>query len=151
MSTLKEYGKSKDIYIWFNEEIDFYKDIQRMLLEQKSKGNILFAITSVKQPFNSSDVLFPFDKFTNENLFEDSTREYYKECCRNNLDIVFDCLEKMFFLFRIEQCEIFVVEGYDDFFLKKKFNLLEMKKDILTQIENNVSITSCIYYLDKIH
>lgn len=42
---------------------------------------LAFAITSRNQPRNSSDVLFPFDKFTNEMLFSDESRNFYKKCC----------------------------------------------------------------------
>lgn len=144
---VKTYTKEKGIYIWFDKEITFYKEIQRMLMEQNSKGSIMFAITSKNQPCNSSDVLFPFDKFTNDALFEDESREFYKKCCRDNIDILFDCLNKTIDSFNFRQGEIFVVEGYDDNFQKKKCNVDEMKKDLLLQIEDKVSVDSCIYYV----
>lgn len=65
---MKSYASEKNIYIWFGEEITFYTEIHRMLEEQKSGGNIKFAITSENQPCNSSDVLFPFDKFSGDVL-----------------------------------------------------------------------------------
>ena len=37
LQKVKAYGKEKNIYIWFNEEITFYEKIQRMLMEQKSR------------------------------------------------------------------------------------------------------------------
>ena len=150
LQQVKTYGKNKNIYIWFNEEIDFYKDIYSMLNEQNSKGKIKFAITSENQPCNSSDVLFPFDKFTNEVLFEDETRGFFKKCCRENIDILFDCLKKMFDMLHIVQCEIFIVEGYDDVFQRKMCSLDEMKRDILGQIEESADIVSCIYVLNRL-
>lgn len=149
LQQIKSYGNKNNIYVWFNEEIAFYKEIQRMLEEQKSKGNITFAITSKNQPRNSSDVLFPFDKFTNEMLFSDESRNFYKKCCEDNLDILFDCLKKLVDLLYIRQAEIFVVEVYDDTFCKKICSMDEMKKDLLCQIENNVFIDSCVYYLSQ--
>ena len=46
LQQIKANGLENDIYIWFDEEITFYKDIQRILTEQKAKGKIRFAITS---------------------------------------------------------------------------------------------------------
>lgn len=144
---MKLYGREKDIYIWFDDEIAFYEGIQRMLIEQKSLGSIKFAITSKEQPYNSSDVLFPFDKFTNEDLFADKSREHFKKCCRNNISILFNYLNQLIESFQISQMEIFVVEGYDDNFFKKECDLEGVKGDLLLQIEDRVSIDSCIYYV----
>ena len=144
---VKEYAKRRNIYIWFNDEITFYEDINRMLIEQKTEKNIKFAITSVNQLCNSSDVLFPFDKFSNEVLFADESRSFYKKCCRDNMEILFDCLKNLMDLLYISQAAIFVVEGYDDNFLKKECNLDQMKMDLLNQVENKTSIDSCIYQI----
>ena len=46
-------------------------------------------------------MLFPFDKFTNEALFLDKSRDFFKKCCRDNIDILFDCLNKLIDSFRI--------------------------------------------------
>ena len=145
LQQVKSYANEKNIYIWLCEEITFYKEIQRMIEEQKSYGNIMFAITSEKQPRNSSDVLFPFDKFTSDVLFADESREFYKQCCRDNLDILFDCLKKLIDSLHVRYVEIFVVEGYDDIFRKEVCSIDELKRDLLCQIEDNVSIDSCIY------
>lgn len=144
---IRVYGKEKDIYVWFNEEITFYNDIQRMLEEQNANGNIKFAITSINQPCNSSDVLLPFDKFSNEVLFADESRNFFRKCCRENIDILFGFLRKMIEMLHIGQGEIFIVEGYNDTFRKKVCSMDEMKKDILWQIEEKVFIDSCIYYV----
>lgn len=145
LKKVKELGEEKNIYIWFNEEIIFYEEIQRMLMEQKAEGKIKFAITSKLQPSNSCDVLFPFDKFTNEALFADETRSFYKECCRDNIDILFEFLNDLIKLLNIVQVVMFVVEGYDDTFHQKVCTIDDMKNDLLYQVENKVSIDSCIY------
>lgn len=145
LEQVKSYAYEKKIYIWFNEEMTFYKEIQRMLEEQKSGGNIKFAITSENQPRNSSDVLFPFDKFASDVLFADKSRKFYKQCCRDNIDILFDCLKSLIDLLHIRKVEIFVVEGYDNIFRKKMCSIDELKQDLLYQIEEKVSVESCIY------
>ena len=96
LQQIKANGLENDIYIWFDEEITFYKDIQRMLTEQKAKGKIRFAITSKNQMYNSSDLLFPFDKYESKVMFADGSGELYRRCCRDNLNILFDFLDNMF-------------------------------------------------------
>ncbi len=108
LQQVKVYANKKNIYIWFSEEITFYKEIQRMLEEQKSDGNI-------------------------------------KQCCRDNINILFDCLKNLINLLHIRQAEIFVVERYDDIFRKKVCSIDKLKQDLLCQIEDKVSIESCIY------
>ena len=125
----------------------FYEDIQRMLIEQKAKGKIRFAITSKNQMYNSSDLLFPFDKFESKTMFADGTGELYRRCCRDNLNILFDFLDKMFEIFHMEQTEIYIVEGYDVVFRKKVCSMEEMKEDILWQAEYTQDINSGIYYV----
>lgn len=143
--SIKSYGNKKNVYFYFNEEINFYKDILRMCDEQNLRREMIFAMTSDNQPCNSSDLLFPYDKFTNEELFKDPTRNYFKKCCRDNIEILFDCLQRLMEIFCPKQISIFVVEGYDTDFQKKKCTLMEMKQDLLRQIEANSFIDSCIY------
>lgn len=40
---------------------------------------------------------------------------------------------------------MFVVEGYDNVFHKKVCGIEELKQDMLCQIEENMSVDSCIY------
>lgn len=149
LQQIKASAKEKGIYIWFNDEKEIYNEIQRMLMEQKSKGNTKFVITSQYQPYNSSDVLFPFDKFESDVLFADKSRSFYKECCKENLDILFECFKNLFNSLNASQMEIFVVEGYDDNFSRKICNIDEVKRDLLFQIENELSIKSCIYFVNN--
>lgn len=144
---VKLYGKTKDVYFWFDEEITFYSDIAKMCFEQSSFGNVRFALTSFNQKYNSSDLLFPYDKYTNEELFEGNSREYFYQCCRNNLNIVYDCLKRLMEISNPSCLEIFVVEGYDDVFQKRRCTLDEMKEDLLSQIESTSFIDSCIYQI----
>lgn len=147
LQDVKIFGKRKDVYFWFDEEITFYNDIARMCLEQNSCGNMQFALTSFNQKYNSSDLLFPYDKYTNEELFKDKSREFFCQCCHNNLNIVFDCLKKFMEVSNPSHLEIFVTEGYDDAFQRKRCTLSEMKEDLLSQIEAASFIDSCIYQI----
>lgn len=147
LQQIKANGLENDIYIWFDEKITFYKDIQRMLTEQKAKGKIRFAITSKNQMYNSSDLLFPFDKCESKIMFADGSGELYRRCCRDNLNNLFIFLDNMFKALYMEQVEIYVVEGYDVAFHKKVCSMEEMKEDILWQVEHTQNIGSSIYYV----
>lgn len=60
---------------------------------------------------------------------------------------VFDCLKNLTEVLNPLRMEIFVAEGYDDGFERKKCTLDEMKKDLLSQIEKTSFIDSCIYQI----
>lgn len=135
------------LYLWFNDEMDFYPDVLRMIKEQKGKGESSYAITSQEQRYNSDDLLFPYDKYTNDQLFADKTREYFSECCKNNLNILFRCLYEMIQRIQPKNFEVFVTEGYDCNFSNKNVDLEEMEADILKQILTSFSIESCIYQI----
>ncbi len=147
MQVTKSYGERKNVYFWFDEEITCYQDLPKMCLEQNSCGNVRFAVTSFAQKYNSSDLLFPYDQYTAEELFRDRTREYFCQCCRNHLNTLFECLRKLMEVSALSGFEIFVVEGYDDAFQRKSCTLDEMKEDILLQIEAASFIDSCIYQI----
>lgn len=144
---LKAYGTERNIYFWFDGEITFYEDIQRMCQEQKSGGTVKFAITSFGQRYNSSDLLFPYDKYS-ERLAGQSMEDFH-ECCRENLKLVFDCCEQLIAILEPMQLEIFVVEGYDDAFQRKRCSLDEMQEHLLMQIETTSFMDSCIYEIQN--
>ena len=146
---IKKYGQNKGVHFWFNSEITFYPEIFKMCKEQASQKQVTFALTSSKQPSNSSDLLFPYDKFTNQELFSNGSRLFFNRCCESNIRPLFDCLKKLLALFKLKNLEIFTVEGYDTGFIKKKCTLEEMELDLLTQIKTTSIIESCIYSIEN--
>ncbi len=70
----------------------------------------LFGSFNVNQKYNSSDLLFPYDKYTDNELFKDNSREFFYNCCENNLKILFDCLYKLMEVSKLSHLEVFVVE-----------------------------------------
>ncbi len=146
LEDVKSYGKQNDVYVWFDDEITFYREIATMCAEQHSCGTVRFALTSFRQKYNSSDLLFPYDKYTNDEFFQDQSRVSFCRCCRSNLDIVWDCLRKLMELAAPSCLEIFVVEGYDDVFQRKPCTFDEMKEDLLAQIETGF-VDSSIYQI----
>ena len=146
---IKAYALERNIYIWFDEEITFYREIHTMLNEQNMSGNIKFAITSKNQPRNSSDVLLPFDKYPSNKLFADESMTFYKHSCRKNINILFECLDEFFAASNLKWIDICVVEGYDDSFRKLELTTGEMKCDLLNQIENTGTLDSSIYRIHR--
>ena len=144
---LKKIAQKKDVFIWFDNGIDFYSDISKMIKEQGGKGKVLFALTSRNQPNNSDDLLFPYDKNTNEQLFADKTREYFSQCCKENLKILFWYLKEMIQRLQPKLFDVFITEGYDCDFIKKSITLDEMEFDIQQQVLTSFSIESCVYQI----
>ena len=144
---LKKIAQKKDVFIWFDNGIDFYSDISKMIKEQGGKGKVLFALTSRNQPNNSDDLLFPYDKYTNEQLFADKTREYFSQCCKENLKILFWYLKEMIQRLQPKLFDVFITEGYDCDFIKKSITLDEMEFDIQQQVLTSFSIESCVYQI----
>lgn len=145
---LKTRAQNRDVFIWFDGQLEFYSDISRMIKEQGGKGKFLFALTSRNQPSNSDDLLFPYDKYTNEQLFADKTRAYFSQCCKENLEILFWCLKEMIQKLQPKLFELFITEGYDCDFIKKRIFLDEMEFDIQQQVLTSFSIESCIYQIE---
>lgn len=148
-SKIKNYSNHSNVYFHFDEEIDFYDDIIRMCEEQNiAEDGTIFAVTSKNQPCNSSDLLFPFDKYSNEYLFSDLTRKTFNETCKINLKILFDALKYLICICDVHCIKIIVVEGYDDKFLIKNCTLEEMQLDVLQQIVSECYIESIIYCIE---
>lgn len=146
-SELKKEVGEEDILLWFGDETNFYPDLSRMVREQGEKAGTLFAITSQRQRYNSDDLLFPYDAYTEDELFTDKTREFFSQCCKNNLKVLFWCLHRMTQKPWLNNLKMFIVEGYDCEFLKKTLDLEEMEFDILAQVLTSYSIDSCIYQI----
>lgn len=104
-------------------------------------------MTSRNQPNNSDDLLFPYDKYTNEQLFADKTREYFSQCCKENLKILFWYLKEMIQRLQPKLFDVFITEGYDCDFIKKSITLDEMEFDIQQQVLTSFSIESCVYQI----
>lgn len=145
LKTIKSYGKQQNIYFYLDNEIDFYDEIFRMCKEQNLDQKVIFSITSYNQPYNSDDLLFPYDKFTQEELFNDQTRKKFENYCEKNIEILFGFLQKMIDILNLNDLNIVVVEGYDTSFEKRRCSLNQLKENLLSQIEKEGFIQSCIY------
>jgi hypothetical protein len=143
---VKQAFLDKELILHINKELEFSSDINKMLLEHDSDFSTKFCITSFNQKFNSQDILFPFDKYTREELFpngEDRTR--FEELCAVNLKILKDAIAKAIEIIQLTSVRIFVAEGYDTEFKIVKCNLEAMFEEILSQVKNSFFLTSTIY------
>jgi hypothetical protein len=145
IDAIKSYAKQKNIYFWFDREIDFYNDIHFML-EKCNKSGISFCITSKWQPKNSSDLLEPFDKYDQTELFPNGDdRTVFEAKCKENLDLLYEVLKTFCGLFEPERLRIFVTDDYDIDFVTKRCSLEEMMADILDQVCNTIGVDSTIF------
>lgn len=147
INDVKSYGNERGVYFLFDEEITIYDEIHRMCDEQAIGGDTTFAVTSLNQPCNSSDLLLPFDKYSHDELSRNNSKEHFKTCCKRNIESLFECLRMLIKICCPAQLNILVVEGYDNNFEKKICTFKEMEDDLLLQIGEYGYIDSCIYYI----
>ena len=142
----KEYIDS-GLIIYFNQELQFYNEIDNMLAEHMSDNNIKFCITSEFQKYNSEDVLFPFGKYDQSELFPNGDdRSRYNELCNINLKVAKNAIEKMMKVFKLNRLRIFITSsGYDDNFRRIQCDVDEMFSDILAQVQYGFDLISTIY------
>lgn len=152
---LEVYFKKKDAYIWLDDNIDFYKDIQLMLQENpRTQNNHSFAITTKNQPRNSHDLLLPWDKYEKEELFPDGTgyeRSRYNELASSNLDVFYDLFLQFMKVIKPQGTRVFVVMGYDTQFEIERYSIKQMVNDLKEQVQNpySVSFDSVIYEITE--
>lgn len=146
---LKSIFEKEEAYIWFDEEINFYDDIETMLNENRNgDNNIKFSITTKFQPTNSSDLLFPFDKYDMEELFPngfDEDRDGFNKICRENLEIFNNLFLKFVKTIQPKKLRIFIVIGYDNSFEIRKYSSQQMFKDVYEQVKMSSFLSSVIY------
>jgi|GEM_PF-1509056 len=145
---LKDNFAQKDVYIWFDDEIDFYKEIHTMLKEHPGlKRNHSFAITTKIQKGNSHDLLYPWDKY---NISQMSNDDCYNEKSEDelyniNLAIFYDLFNEFIKIIRPIDMRVFVVDSYDPEFEIVKLSLKEMFLDLKENVKENDFIVPTIY------
>lgn len=144
---VKLLARSNGLFIYFEEEIDFYSDIQRMLLENNySQCNYFFYLTSESQPQNSEDILFPYEKYLKTDLFPNGNeRGVFNDICRENLNNLLGILIEFVNIFNPNLLRIFVTVGYDDKFKIQKCSIKDMIDDIYSQVISTICLDSKIY------
>lgn len=147
---VKKYLSDRGIKLYINNEINFYNDIHEILAEQKiDNKRIKFCFTSDNQLTNSDDLLFPYDKFSNEELFLDGdNRNVFKEICMKNLNYFQLSLEYFFKTIEPKEARIFVTEGYDNRFSEIHCNIDVMIKHIFKDVISSHFLDSTIYYIE---
>lgn len=145
-SEQRTYG-NKDIYYYFNQKTDLCKDVCDTVKENvKLPEHDWFLITSKLQGKNSDDVLFPYDKYSNEELFpSDGDREFFEEKCISNLRLLFESLSQFIEDMNPVDLRIIIVQGYDTVFKEEKCTLETMFEDLQNQAINTYFLDSKIY------
>jgi|LGOV01.1.fsa_nt_gb hypothetical protein len=141
----------RGIRLFMNAEINFYSDIQVVLREQ-SEGDQrqIFCFTSDKQLTNSDDLLFPYDKFSEEELFPDGeNRVIFNELCKKNLDDLKQCIEYFLEVIKPQETRVFLTEGYDSQFQVFHCSIDDMINHIFEQVISAYYLDSVIYNIEK--
>ncbi|MCI8670034.1 MAG: hypothetical protein HFI34_11045 [Lachnospiraceae bacterium] len=148
--SLKRNMESNKILLFFDEEVENFKEVTQMLNENTKGYNSRFCITSVLQKYNSDDILFPYDKHSDEDLFPNGDdRKHFEKLCYNNLKILQNVIETMKQKLDIDILRIFVVEGYDTNFVLEDCNIYQMINSIYLQIKESFFLESSIYKIKK--
>ncbi len=137
------------ILIYLNEEVNFDTDVERMLKENSinlNKG--VFCITSADQKYNSEDMLFPYDNYSEDELFPNGEdRTMFEKICFDNLQTLNKGIIKLRDILQPKNLRIFVTVGYDDNFKILKCSQNAMIEDIGKQVITSFNLESKIYEL----
>ncbi|MCB7306086.1 hypothetical protein NE683_18790 [Bariatricus massiliensis] len=144
---VENYWDKNNVIFTFDNKIDFYPDIFTMVEENTTLTNRrVFCLTSNLQMKNSDDLIFPYDKYTNEELFpHGKDRSIYANFCKQNLAILAESLENFMKDVKPNSLRIYVVDGYDSNFRIVKCKLKDMIDDIYNQVINSFVLESKIY------
>lgn len=146
---VKDYAAKRDIYYWFNDEvIGGDKDINIILKEHSvTKSTSSFFVSSSNQPTNSDDVLFPFDKYNQEDLFPNGydDRTFFIKACRNNLYIFKDTFNNFIEILKPNNLRVFISIGYNRDFIESNCNIDQMILNIENQVKTHATLSSAIY------
>lgn len=137
------------ILVYLNEEVDFNTDVIRMLKENSIDSNHkLFCITSIEQKYNSENLLFPYDNYSEDELFPDKEdRVVFEKVCFKNLQLLDKGIKKLRDILLPEKLRIFITMGYDDNFTTLKCTQEAMIEDIGKQVITSFNLESKIYEL----
>ena len=148
INQLKEKLFLSDVLFLNGNEISFSADIERMLKENvNTTTNMFFCLTTTKQKYNSDDLLFPYNKYSEEELFPNGeNRDEFERKCFENLKIYQDSINNIIHMLSVIEMRIFITEGYDNKFeVMRCNNVEEMVEDIKKQVHNFFSLESKIY------
>jgi len=145
-SLIKQKLDQSNINVFFNQELNFYNDLERMLKNSGGKGHNNFCITSTCQEFNSDDVIFPYDQYDEDELFPNGDdRSHFNNICGEHIKRLKIVVEQMITMLNPTNIRVFIVDGFDDCFTKSSINVDGMIADILEQVKTTFSLNSKIY------
>lgn len=145
----KKELQNMNLNVFFNQELDFCNDIKKMISENGAGICFRFCITSIEQEFNSDDAIFPYEKYSDSELFPNGDdRTAFNEICESNIRVLKQALEKIIEIMQMKNIRLFVVDGYDNSFTTLCCSLDNMFDDILKQVKTSFSLKSTIYEIE---
>lgn len=141
--------KNDDIYFLTGNDIPNLNSILMIFSENniKTENHCLFMLSSELQPNNSDDLIFPYSKYENDELF--ISRSNFEEKSKENLHRTFCAIEKILLKFKTNKIVLVITEIYDDKFIINECSMKEAQNDILKQVLDGFYINSTIYNIVK--
>jgi len=145
--SVKKTYTNKDIFYLFNQKIHFCNDVMKVIQEhKKSRSENWCLITSKLQKTNSQDILLPYDKYSQQDLFPNGAdRMVFENTCFDNLNAFHANFLEFMEDIKPFSLRIFVVEGYDNDFTEKNCTLDTMIQDLESQATKTFFFESTIY------
>ena len=141
--------RMKGLIIDFDKELNRYYDVNKMLVENAvKKRNGVFCITSMVNKLDSEDLLFPYENYSQKELFPNGDdRTVFEKICKKNLELFHSGIKELVRLLTPKTLRIFIVSGYDNNFQIVNCTIEDMIKDIETQVLDYFELDSKMYNL----
>lgn len=147
---LREQLHASGVLLYLDDEIDFCQDIRIMLRENACQNQRCFILATELQRYNSDDLLFPYEKYSEEYLFPaGNDRSTFNRACLENLKTLEWSLSTIIDVYQASFFRVFVVDGYDDEFEIRTCDISQMMDDIANQVERSLSLNSVIYRVNR--
>lgn len=151
LNKVKEFAKSKDTFVWIDEEIhscEAFEYVIELLDEIEDKDTVSphkFFLTTKLQFTNSSDLLLPFDKYDiNDKPSTEEGLKVFRGLCKRNLSTLYEILR--YFIDHIEMSglRIAITDGNDEF-VTKRGSIDTIIGEIEEMVYEEFSVNSIIY------
>ncbi|MDO4721068.1 MAG: hypothetical protein Q4A78_10440 [Peptostreptococcaceae bacterium] len=142
---LRETLKSRGVFVHLDEDLDwakparedlFWGDVKEVLKEHPCSHPYHFTFSSADQPCNGHDMLFPWDRYSFEELYPNGTddRSTFMECAAQILDRTKWALQQLILYFQVREMRVFIDGGFDNTFEVVSCTLEEMFEELKRQM-----------------
>lgn len=148
---IEQNGDINDgIYFLTGSDIPNLNTILTMFSENniQTENHCIFMLSSELQPHNSDDLLFPYSKYENDELFISPNN--FEDKSKENLHTTFCAIEKILRKFKTHKILLAITESYDNNFIYNECSMKDAETDILRQVLDGYYIESAFYSIQDI-